>query len=291
MTVKFSFQYCLLHYCHDPVTGEFLNIGLVMYNRANKYFNARLLTKYKRISSTFPGLDGEYYRKYVTYLQTLLDNLSIKIGSPQINFKQEWPERLDELLDSILPKDDSSIYFDLPKEGLAKDLNILFEDLYSRLVERYVSDSERTTRHDEDVWNFYKRPLQEQNLLTHLQSHTITTSNDTIEFPHGWKNGKWNVLQPLSFDLSTPTYIKKKAREWLGTAIVLDNSKELSHLYLLLGKPSSQQEDLNKAYSQTKDILNVKLKNFSIQLIEEDEAQNFALDIKPIIERDLGIVK
>jgi hypothetical protein len=289
MNEKIPFQYCLLQYRHDLVTGEFLNVGLALYSKPYNYFNARLLTKYRRISCTFPGMDGEFYKKYMTYLQLRLDAIKNKIKSEQLLVFDEWPNKIEDLVSKVLPVDDSSIYFDTPRGGVAKDLDKIFDELYSRLVERYLSENERSTRMDDDVWNVYRQPLLDYNVLPHLERYTVETSDDEIEFHHGWKNGRWNILQPLSFDLSSPTYIKKKAREWLGTTIVLDKSKELSHLYLLLGKPSNQQSDLIKAYNQTKDILNVKPANFRLAIIEEDAASDFAKEIRPVIERDLKI--
>lgn len=292
MNNKLSFQYAILKYIHDPTTEEFLNVGLVVYSKDFSFFRVQLLTKYKRITQTFPGADGEFYRRYIIHLQRrfikVSDNISEK--TQHAMFK-ELPENLNDILIKILPPNDSSIQFSAPNGGLASDLDLTFENLYSRLIEYYIPDQERTTRVDEDIWKPYNRLLKQKKVLSYLRPTIINTPHDNIEFQHAWKNGRWKMLQPVSFDLAYPTNIKKKAKTWLGNLTLMRDNKQWSNLYFLLGKPRSEQKSLINAYGSAKDILMTEIDSLSIKLIEEDEAEDFTNEISPQIEEDSDIVK
>jgi len=287
MTPKISFEFAVLHYRHDLITHEFLNVGLVLFSKENLYFKSRLLTKYKRLVSMFPGADGEFYKKYIDHLQLVLDEIGNEISSKQYSFLASEQNKLKDILQKALPYDDSSIFFGESNYGNASDIDKVFEEIYSRQVEYYLPKIDRETRSDEEIWTLFRDNLIHESVLSYLSPHTVITPHDEIKFEHGWQNKHWNLLQPVSFDLAIATNIKKKAREWLGTTVLLDSNKDISNLFLLLGKPRLDKSDLRKAYAETKDILNTKTNNYKINLIEEDEASDFAKHIKPIILRDI----
>lgn len=286
MSTLIPFQYAVLRYVHDAATGEFLNVGLVLYSSSQRHLQAQLLTKYSRITATFPGTDGEFHRQYISRLQNRFDQLAIEVKKQQLSLFSE-KVTIQSILLGALPNDDSSIQFSQPMGGLAKNLDSVFGELYFRLIEKYIEVVERPSRDDDQIWNHFKRPLYEQNILANLQPKKIVTSHDQIEFDYAWKNGNWNLLQPLSFDLIQPTYIRRKARTWLGTNLLLDTSKEISSLYYLLGRPNLDQPALNRAYDDAKDILGTAKLGYKIMIIEEDGAEDFARSIKSQIESDL----
>ena len=69
MNVQTPFQYAILRYIHDQGTEEFLNIGLAMYSQPENYFRAQVLTRYRRVTQTFPGASGKLYKGFVDRLQ------------------------------------------------------------------------------------------------------------------------------------------------------------------------------------------------------------------------------
>ena len=288
MNAKFKFQYSILRYRHDLITGEFINVGLVLFSSEARYFKAKMLNRYKRVTATFPRADGEFLKSYLDHLQFEFDVISEGIQNEQLNLfaDSKLPEALGGLLSKVLPHDDSSVYFEKPQFGLVEDLEKFFYDLYDRMVLHYMVDLDRDTRNDEDIWDLYRKPLLKTSVLSRLQRHIVRLSVDEYKFDHAWKNGKWKVLQPVSFDLKIPTNIRKKAREWVGATFVLKEEKNLGHLYFLLGAPSLNNPDLIKAYNQTKEMLSLKQDGLSTTLIEENEAEDFANHISPIIERE-----
>jgi DUF3037 family protein len=286
MKNQIPFQYSVLHYIHDSFTGEYLNIGLAIYSQHPIFFRVKLLPKYSRITSTFPSADGEYIHKYITRLQLRYDQLADKVNSDQATFDNWLPARVEELLASILPVDDSAIQFSPVRGGLSADLDSTFDDLYHRLVEAHLSPESTESRSEEDVWHYYSQYLKNRPALHFLRSTTIQTSNSEIELDHAWKNGKWKALQPLSFDLAQPGTIRRKALTWLGTNVIINRSTQISKLYYLLGRPLREDKLLSKAYQNAKNILTKEINTKKIEIIEEDAAEDFAREIAPKIEED-----
>jgi hypothetical protein len=289
MSERFPFQYSILRYTHDVGTGEFLNVGLVLYSKSARFFQSRLLLRYRRLTQTFPGADGEFYRRYISHLQRSLNEVSTEVGSDQMQlFGEGLPDRIEFLLQRVLPLDDSSIQFSEVRGGLADDLEAAFDQLYYRLVEQYVIVREAPSREDDDIWQVFRPPLQESGVLDHLQRYEVYTEVESFQFDHAWKNGRWNVLKPLSFDLVHPGNIRRKAREWMGAAHIMEEAQDLSGLFFLLGHPSNPSTGdklVQKAYSDAVRILKrTPVARLKLELVEEDDAQSFARRLR----RELG---
>lgn len=288
MSAKLPFQFAVLRYIHDAFTGEFLNVGLAFYCQDPAFFRVRLLQKYRRITNAFPQADGEFYRRYITSLQSKFNALAEKVNSQQSTFEPWPPGRVEELLLQVLPPDDSSIQFSEAQGGMTKDLEATFEDIYRRLIEAHLPLDEHESRNEAEVWNVYREPLRNQNVIRLLLPHVIHTKKGDFEFDHAWKNGHWNAMQPLSFDLVQPKSIRNKALQYFGTNVVLRESKAINTLYYLLGAPRRDDKDVLKEYAKAKDLLGAREHAKTIKLIEEDEAEDFARDIAPKIEADIS---
>ncbi len=286
MNNQILFQYSVLHYIPDSFTGEYLNVGLAVYSRAPVFFQVKLLSKYSRITGAFPSANGEFYYKYITRLQLRYDQLAERINSGQSSFDNWPPTQIEELLAMVLPVDDSAIQFSAAQGGISSDLTATFDDLYHRLIGAHLSTEASESRSEDDVWHYYSQYLRKHQAYSLLRATTIRTSNSEIELDHAWKNGKWKALQPLSFDLSQPGTIRRKALTWLGTNVIVDKSNEISKLYYLLGKPLRDDKFLLRAYQNAKNILFTEIHSKKIEFIEENQAKDFAQEIIPQIEAD-----
>lgn len=269
MSTRIPYTFTVLRYVHDINAGEFINVGVVVASPENGFIKAKFKPSYGRLKKTFPTLNGEDFRKRIKALQSSFDALQTKCS-------EELPltsgGRIQELIHSILPKDDSALQWSPIGSGLSSDLNETLSARYARLVAKYdeVTTSER--RKDDDIWRDFKTSLEKHHLTKYLSPKTIESLNDDVRFEHAWKNGAWHCYEPLSFDLSSATSIKDKAHRWLGQlASVQEDATEDFKVYFLLGKPCD--EDLQPAYQQARSIL---LKAPDVELVEESEAEVFS---------------
>ena len=57
MTEKRAYSYAVLRYVHDMVSGEALNVGVVMHAPAASFLKARTRKTVGRLKQAFPDLD------------------------------------------------------------------------------------------------------------------------------------------------------------------------------------------------------------------------------------------
>jgi len=281
MTGLHEFQYSVLRYVHDVTTGEFLNVGLALFSAADRVFKVRLLPHYRRITATFPAADGEFYRQYVSRMQTDAEQIAERVARDQLSLLGEDNVTLPDLLSEVLVPDDSSMQFGPVRGGLVEDFSSMFDELYARLVEKHLSSTDRATRDDAEVWNMYRQALQEHRVVEHLRPHRVETRYDPVELSHAWKNGHWNAVEPVSFDLMHPGSIQRKAKEWLGQVKVLNTSDEWGRLFLLLGAPRQSDPAVVRAYNSAKRMLSDEEE---VQVVEEHEAESFARELSSLID-------
>lgn len=287
MNAKKPYHFKVLRYIHDSFTGEFLNIGLIVYSEETAYFKARLLQKYSRITGAFPSADGEYYRRYISSLQNKFNHLSDGIMSQQHSLLEK--EELEKQILKILPHDDSSIQFGPVQGGITEDIDDVFDDLYHRLIETYIDIEDKSAKTEQDIWNLFSRPLRSKNVLNLLRNTVIQTPKLDIELDHAWKNGKWKAIQPISFDLQHAGSINNKAKQWFGNNVLLNASDEIGKIYCLIGKPRAEDSLILKAYTHAKDLLSSKEYCHKVEVIEEENHESFADEISSVIEEDTKI--
>lgn len=144
------FQFAVLRYIHDPITEEFLNIGIVVYSRENRYLRGKISKQHLRVSQTFGGIHRTHYNRMTSAIVRLTAQLRRRLSKPDLF--DDYPDRIEELLGEILPADPSSLMFGGYGGGLADDLDAELERLYERLVARYEQTGEPESRTDEVGW-------------------------------------------------------------------------------------------------------------------------------------------
>lgn len=251
MTEKSAYSYTVLRYMHDVVTGEFVNVGLVMYVPSNAQVLARMRSTIGRLRGVFPDLDRTAFVSTMATLRRAFRNISKRSANNAL-FKSASDAGI--FAREALPSDDSSLQWSPIGSGLTEDPSRTFERLYERFVSRYDTSSVHR-RTDEELWRPVIEKLEERNLASAMQEKVISGQVDDIVFKHAWKNGQWNVYEPISFDLADADGIKGKAREWLGhlSAVVADGSVEFFKPHFLVGAPNDPQ--LQPAYDSAVEIL------------------------------------
>ena len=248
--VSTAYTYTVLRYVHDTTAGEFVNVGVAIYAPEARYASAICRTTYSRLTKVFPGINGESFKGLMRFIQSRFEELGDRLRS---ELPLETPKSALDLAHSVLPPDDSSLQWSPLGSGLTENPSETLESLFDRFVTRYDERPEVETRTDEDVWRKYKKNLEVRHVLKHLQPKKVVVQDDDVEFQYAWKNGVWHCLEPLSFDLSSPDSIRRKAHEWLGQIQSVKDATERFKLYLLLGEP--QQEVLKPAFENAVSIL------------------------------------
>lgn len=278
MTAETVFQYAILRYVHDPVTQEFLNVGVVVYAPQARYLDCLVTTRYARLSDAFAGINGEHFRRQVNYVERRLQQLSQQ--QAQLGLFEDHQPGIQTVLRQVLNDDDSSLVFGGYGSGLTDDLSEQLRSLFARLVERYVSHEDRPSRTEEEVWQTYRQEFDRLNVTPELSTVTIRTETYHYEFDHAWKNERWHPVEPVSFDLVHERNILDKASKWVGRMLMLADSPEMGTLYLLLGAP--RRDDVQQAYHHA--VANLKAKaSVALEVVEEQNAAQFSARLAAMI--------
>ena len=280
--MKTPYGFSVLRYIHDVVTGEFINVGVVLYAPKVRFLSAICTSRYGRLTSMFSNVNGDHFRQVLRYIQARLEEEGERLAS-ELPF-DKLPPGVLEFTTKILPVDDSSLQFSPEGYGITENLQETLEKLYNRYVEQYYDKPERHSRSDEDIWKVFKKSLEEKRILSNLKPHQIVGNNYDYEFKYCWKNEVWRIHEPVSFDLIEPASITDKANGWLGKIMSLNDGGESFKLNILLGAP--QDERLKRAFVKAQNIMNRMLCEH--EFIKEDEAEGFAENLRKEIEEHEG---
>jgi hypothetical protein len=252
---------------HDVVTGEFANVGVVLYAPAERYLEARFTSSYERLNALFVKIDHANYRNLIRYLS----NRFVELAAEMRGCLDLAPvQGIEELVRRVLPPDDSSLQWSAVSGGFSANLGETVGQVYARMIERYTRSGEVASRNDEDIARPFKARLQKA--AEKLHEKRIVARDYAYEFHYAWQNSIWHLYEPVSFDLLDPGSIVEKANRWLGRGVALSDSKERFKIYFLLGEP--QQPGTEKAFVNAKHLL-AKIPG-ETELVSEGDVETFA---------------
>jgi hypothetical protein len=280
--MKEKFYFSLLRYVYDPLTQEFVNIGVVLYSPSQSFLRATFTARYSRISKMFGRIDGASFRATTGYIERRVSEVSAKMERGLLF--QDPKESLQSILNEVMPPDDTAIRFVFGGVGITESPAQSLAELFGRYVTRYENPSEIARRDENDVWRVFQEPLRTKDVFPHLEPKVIAAPNYEYEFERSWKNGKWHLFEPVSFDLADAGSIREKASRWVGRATSLSDSLEPFKLILLLGEPADPK--LADAFLKARNLLAAKIPVES-QLVRERDAEQFAEEIEQEFQNHL----
>lgn len=266
MTDRRPYSYVLLRYRHDPLAGEFANVGVLVHQPASGFLDAKVRTTLgPRLSKMFPSLDGESFK---SGLQAILRSVR-KLSQREADDMFASLSDAAEFARRAMPHDETSFVWSPVGSGTTGDPQQALDKLYSRFVTQYDGKA-RTSRDDASVWRPVRDMLIARKIADRLQPKVIRSDVDQVEFEHAWKNGAWHCYQPLSFDLSSSDNIRDKAARWAGHMWALDRADEPFKPHFVVGAPSNPQ--LHAAYEKALKLL--ALSPGAPEVIEESGAED-----------------
>jgi Protein of unknown function (DUF3037) len=144
--MKIRYSFALLKYVHDAVTGEFANVGVILFAPESSHIAFKGSNTYGRLSEFFPGIDGDHFRRMIRSIESRVLEASRDASGL---FKTDVKERAAfELGNRILPLDDSSLRFAEGGSGVSNDLDETLDRIYERYVGRYSKKQQSQRRPD-----------------------------------------------------------------------------------------------------------------------------------------------
>lgn len=271
MTNRQPYTYIVLRYRHDPLAGEFANVGVVVFAQESGFLRAKMRHTLGRLARIFPDMNSVAFKDAIRGIESAINRKAGREGGDLLaSLKDASAFAL-----SVLPDDDTSFVWSPMGSGLTSDPVEALERLYVRFVGRY-DEHQRAHRDDAAIWRPVRDRLAERNLIDRLQRKKIVSPVDHVEFEHAWKNGTWQCYQPLSFDLANEENIREKARRWAGHLLALQGASDEFRPYFLVGAPGDRR--LGTAYQAALSIL--KLSPGTPEIFEESGIDDFVQQIE-----------
>lgn len=250
MTDGRPYTYVILRYRHDPLSGEFANVGVVLHCAPFAFLDAKVRRTVGRLTKMFPDLRRS---DLMDGLQTVERGLR-KLRERELSGLLCPPGNAAAFAERVLPQDDSSLIWSSMGSGVTDNPETTLDKLFVRFVGRYDEEG-RSARDDAAVWQPVRDKLVEHRIADRLQPKTIVSPIDKVDFDHAWKNGAWHCYQPLSFDLASAESIRDKAAKWSGHMTGLSKASERVRPYFIVGRPSipTLEDDFRKAVDLLKE--------------------------------------
>jgi hypothetical protein len=263
------YTYCILKYKHSPFLDESLNIGVLIYFSNSQKFSFKYSKNLSRIKGIYNNIPEKTIKEYLRQIDQRLNKYH---SADEIIFPLNDTNLKDFLSKSILPNDASILQFSSFKTDLQEFEDAFIEEI---ILEQYFI---------EDIKTIVNQP-QEPKIISHLydelningfnevrnkqnfqRDFTLNTESGNFNFDFAWKNGVWNLVKPVGFDLRTPEGIIEKAHKNLGQFTDLENKidKKLYKCNLIVGRPTDKK--LFKTYDTALKIL----ENLSHTDVEEE---------------------
>jgi len=178
MTQQQSYSYVTLRYVHDAMTGEFLNVGLLLFAPSDKTLLARTRKTISRVRDAFPDLDRSAYTKAMNSIERSVSHLGKDLfRAPLLSREMDAAH----IAHRVLPPDDSSFQWSPAGVGRSANIDQTFERLFSRLVGRYDEPGAHR-KSDDEVWRPVCQMLEQRDLLqASREDHRWQCGSDILQ--------------------------------------------------------------------------------------------------------------
>lgn len=249
MSERQPYTYVLLRYRHDPLAGEFANVGVVLHAPRARFLGARTRTSAGRLTKIFPDMDAHAFKSGLHSIERGVEKLAAQDGGDLLSGLGD----ASGFAYRALPQDDSSFVWGPVGSGLTSDPELTLATLFGRFVAKYDRKVRSSARDDAHVWRPVHDLLVARDIADRLRPKALSSPVAQVEFDHAWKNGAWHVYQPLSFDLASDEHIRDKAAKWAGYLLSLERAEEAFQPHFIVGAPRNAQ--LADAYRRALQVL------------------------------------
>ena len=183
--------YCLIQYCPDLSRLEAANIGVLLFCPDRLFLEARIAKDNRRIQHFF-GSEGHDWSQINSFKIGFEDRLEVEHQNIQ---NLEDLQRFIELrANQIQITEPRPMRVRIPEE----DLDQLFQELVGGLHRKQKSISFKRC-----IGDRFANAGLESKIAKGVPVH-VPISNRDIEIPYGYQNGRFNLIQPVSFQSKEP---------------------------------------------------------------------------------------
>ncbi|MCA9444704.1 MAG: DUF3037 domain-containing protein [Candidatus Omnitrophica bacterium] len=262
---KSQYEFACIRYIPNIVTGEFLNVGVVLFCPSSNLLIGQFVKKTSRVSRLFPGFNSGLYREMIKYLD---ETIKAESGNIRDQILIPVESGLTSIMNRILIPDDSSYQLGPIGIGLTSSPQRELPRLFDRMVGSRSAEKTSGSKTEEKVWETFQKVIIESKQSDSFVRY-IPKTPLVKPFDHTIKNGRIHVFEPVNFRMKSESKITEKAFNWVGTGDVIQKKdSEIGKLYFLVSDPP--ENGMRSAYDKALEILDVT--SIDHEIIPESQA-------------------
>lgn len=209
-------HYAIVRFMPFVETGEFCNVGVVLFSPTARYFGFKLLgQRYSRITNFFEQLDAKIFRASMQATREELQRVSDMLKGMGTDKRMRGVDRdgAIALWQEILKPRESMVRFSDSRLAMAGDPQAKLGELYSYYVERNFATKEYQERLlERGVRGF----LREAQLHERFHEHRIgnTEYNALFPFVELTDDNPVKAIKPLRLNHAQPAQIIDHGGQW-----------------------------------------------------------------------------
>lgn len=273
-----TYTYCILKYRHSPFLDESINIGVLIYFQSTQRFVFKYSKTLNRIKNIYSNVPEKTIKEYLRQIDKYLNDYQRPLEENLFPLNDLTLKSF--LAQNVLPSDGTVLQFSHFKTEYLRDFT---EDFIQKVIldQVFIDDikSTQAVQQEPKIISHLFKELRKQgfeelaNKNRVQKDFSIQTNTGNFNFDFAWKNGVWNLVKPVGFDLKTGDGIVQKARNNLGEFTDLESEvKSQYKCALIVGKPSDRT--LYQNYTKALNILH-KLPD-TISIVEEKDIKNYS---------------
>ncbi len=139
-----NYEYQMLRYRPDAVSGEFVNIGIVFFDVDNRVLCTQITEKHDRITQFFGHTSNAFLLKTTQHIEHEFHEIAERMATENnVCYKS-----ITEITSSVLPINDNGLFFSDVHKGWHFDFKSAFDATFERLVGRYNAQKSVNTKNN-----------------------------------------------------------------------------------------------------------------------------------------------
>lgn len=210
-------HYAIVRFLPYVETGEFANVGVVLFAANARFFGFKLLvTRHARITGFFPELDARVFRAAMkTFREEMqrLDAMWKEMGTDR-RFKTLDRDGVLTLWREIIKPREAMLRFSESRLVLAQDVRAKVNELYDHYVERSFMTPER---HEALLERSVRGWLKEAKLMERFHAGRVGNDDYHARFPFiaGPDDRPEKIIKPLNLGYDDAARIIDHGGQWL----------------------------------------------------------------------------
>jgi len=265
-------QYAIVRFAPFVETGEFANIGVVLFAPKVGYFDFKLENKkYSRVTNFFNEIEGGDYKEIVNNF-----NLELQRICNMVRMDPSEQEVNETIFKDVVKNREGMIQFSKPRILLAADPKEQVQKIFNYYVERnFVSNEHRETILEARVKKWFRDVSISQTFKRERIGDDIYHA--TFPFVSMADNKPVKIIKPFFLGQKEPSQIIDHSLAWKGKLERLHSRLPDKILFTVEGPQTdalNKDDNRNEAYEQAVDIL----ERTQIVTIEKGFHKNTVID-------------